>query len=142
MPLMQESLAAGKHVTFGPKGTSMLPMLHPGVDQVTLSPLPERLKKYDLPLYRRAGGQYVLHRVIRAGETYTCCGDHQYLPEPGLHRDQMIAVVTAFTHRGKQISVEHPLYRIYARFWCASRSTRYFIYRAINKLRRILHLNP
>ena len=30
-----------------PGGVSMLPMLRQGLDQVVLSPLPEKLKKYD-----------------------------------------------------------------------------------------------
>ena len=67
MPLILEQLEAGKNVRFSPRGISMLPMLRQGVDSVVLSPLPSRLKKYDLPLYRRKSGQYVLHRVVEAG---------------------------------------------------------------------------
>ena len=58
MPLIRERLAAGESVRFSPHGTSMLPMLKDGRDQVILSPLPEKLKKYDLPLYQRKNGQY------------------------------------------------------------------------------------
>ena len=63
MPLIRESLDEGKSVFFMPNGISMLPMLHQGIDKVTLSPLPEQLKKYDLPLYQRENGQYVIHRI-------------------------------------------------------------------------------
>ena len=48
MPLIRDSLAAGKTVRFSPRGISMLPMLRQGIDSVVLSPLPEKLKKYDL----------------------------------------------------------------------------------------------
>ena len=44
MPLFKEKLAAGKTVTFFPKGTSMMPMIRQGVDKVVLSPLPKKLK--------------------------------------------------------------------------------------------------
>lgn len=138
MPLIREQLAAGKTVRFSPRGTSMLPMLRQGKDQVVLSPLPERLKKYDLPLYRRQNGQYVLHRVVEAGDTYTCLGDNQFDPEPGLRPDQMIALVTAFTRDGREIPVTALSYRLYCRIWYASNPLRKFLKRAKNWLRRHL----
>ena len=60
MPLIREELSAGKSVRFSPRGVSMLPMLRPGMDTVTISPPPEKLKKYDLPLYRRDNGKYII----------------------------------------------------------------------------------
>ena len=137
-PIMEATLAAGKSVHFSPRGISMLPMLHQGVDTVTLSPLPDMLRKYDLPLYRRDDGHFVLHRIVRAGDTYTCCGDNQYVYESGLRRDQMLALVTAFTHKGKTVPVTHPGYRLYCILWCASRPARHFLSRVRGKLRRML----
>ena len=67
LPLMQERLAAGESVQFTPQGTSMRPTIYGGRDQVILSPLPPKLKKYDLPLYRRDNGQFVLHRIVEVG---------------------------------------------------------------------------
>lgn len=125
LPFMEEQLAAGKSVRIAPRGTSMLPMLRQGRDSVVLSPVPERLKPYDLPLYRRENGQFVLHRVVRAGETYTCIGDHQYQLETGVRHDQMIAVVTAFVRDGREHSVEEAGYRAYCRLWHYSRPVRY-----------------
>ncbi len=124
MPLMGEYLDRGKTVRFSPRGTSMLPMLRQGRDTVILSPLPAQLKKYDLPLYRRPDGQYVLHRILEAGDTYTCMGDNQFQREPGVRREQMIALVTAFTRDGRQYSVRDPGYRLYCRLWNLSRPAR------------------
>lgn len=124
LPLIQEGLESGKTVKFSPRGVSMLPMLRQGIDSVVLSPVPAKLKKYDLPLYRRSSGQFVLHRIVRAGETYTCVGDNQFELEPGLRHDQMIALVTAFTRGDRRISVTHPGYRLYCRFWHYSRPAR------------------
>ena len=138
LPLIQEGLASGKKVRFSPKGTSMLPMLRQGIDNVVLSPVPEKLKKYDLPLYRRSSGQIVLHRIIKVGETYTCMGDNQFDPEPGLHHEQMIGVVTAFTRGARQIAVTDPRYQIYCRFWHYSRPLRRFWRRGKAWLRRII----
>ena len=124
LPQIQETLAQGRKVRFMPNGTSMLPMLRQGVDSVTLSPVPEKLRKYDLPLYRRDNGQFVIHRIVKAGETYTCVGDNQFALEHGLRRDQMIALVTSFSRGEKEISVTAPLYRLYCHLWHWSRPFR------------------
>ena len=136
MPLIREQLAAGRTVRFSPRGTSMLPMIRQGIDSVVLSPLPERLKKYDLPLYQRDNGQYVLHRIVKAGQTYTCIGDNQFEEEMGLRDDQMIAVVTAFDRNGQNHSVAELSYRAYCRFWHCSRPVRLFWRRGSGWLRR------
>ncbi len=138
MPLFREQLALGKSIRFAPRGISMLPMLRQGIDTVTLSPLPDRLKKYDLPLYQRDNGQYVLHRIVKADERYTCIGDNQFTFESGLRHDQMIGVVTAFSRGTHEWKVTHPLYRIYCRFWHISRPMRHFWRRGIGWLRRHL----
>lgn len=138
VPLFQERLAAGQQVRFSPMGTSMLPMLREGRDSVLLSPAPDKLKKYDLPLYRRDSGAYILHRVAEVGETYTCIGDNQFVYEPGVRRDQVIALVTGFSRRGREHSVTEPGYRLYCRMWHYSRPLRHFCRRAIRWLRRKL----
>ena len=126
MPLIREQLAEGKRVKFMPRGMSMLPMLRQGIDSVILSPLPDKLKKYDLPLYQRDSGQYVLHRIVKAGDTYTCIGDNQFVYESGLRREQMIGLVTAFCRDKKEIPVTALSYRIYRLVWHHSRPVRHF----------------
>lgn len=138
MPLIKECLQAGKTVKFSPKGTSMMPMIRQGIDNVILTAAPERLKKYDLPLYQRGNGQYVLHRIVEAGECYTCVGDNQFELERGLRHDQMIAVMVAFTRGGKRYSAQSAVYRFYCRFWHYSRPVRHFWRRGIGWLRRHL----
>lgn len=138
MPLFQERLAAGQKVRFSPKGVSMMPMLRQDTDTVVLSPLPDKLRKYDLPLYQRENGKYILHRIVKVGETYTCIGDNQFELEHGLRHDQMIAVVTAFYRGDKLHSVREPGYWLYCRFWHYSRPIRHFWRRGINYLRRHL----
>ena len=136
MPLIKEKLAAGQTVTFSPMGVSMLPMLRQKLDSVVLSAAPDKLKKYDLPLYQRDNGRYILHRVIEAGNTYTCCGDNQFVFEKGIRDDQIIAVVSGFYREGKYCSTDDPAYRAYCRLWDSSRSARHFGRRAAGWLRR------
>jgi hypothetical protein len=136
MPLIRRQLEQGQPVKFSPRGTSMLPMLRQGRDSIVLSPVPAKLKKYDLPLYRRDNGQYVLHRVIRVGDAYTCMGDNQFVPELGLRHEQMIGLVTAFCRDEKEIPVTNIAYRLYCRLWHFSRPLRHLWRRGIGWIRR------
>ena len=125
MPLFRQKLAEGGRVRFGPKGVSMLPMIRQGIDTVELGPLPEKLKKYDLPLYQRRDGHYVLHRIVKVGNTYTCIGDNQFQLEKGLTHDQMIGVVTALYRGEKRWEVGCWQYKLYCRVWHYTRFPRY-----------------
>ena len=124
MPLIKEQLAKGQPVQFTTRGISMYPLLRNGKDQVVLEPLPEKLKKFDLPLYQRDNGHYILHRIVEVGETYSCVGDHQYEYEKGIRQDQMIAIATGFYRRGKYCSAHSFGYWLYVRFWHYTRPLR------------------
>lgn len=138
MPLFREQLSAGESVRFSPNGTSMLPLLRQETDSVVLSPVTERLKKYDLPLYRRDNGKYVLHRIVQAGDTYTCVGDNQFTLEKGIRHDQIIGIVTAVERGNVRHSTDEWQYKLYCRFWHFTRPVRRFWRRGIGFLRRCL----
>jgi hypothetical protein len=127
MPLIREQLACGQAVTFFPRGVSMLPLLREGRDSVTLSAPPQRLKKYDIALYQRQNGQYVLHRAVRCGDTYTFIGDNQFSLEKGIAHNQIIAICTAFSRDGKRMSANAFQWRLYAFLWSLSRPLRHVI---------------
>ena len=78
MVLVRERLAAGYKVRYLPfKGVSMLPLLRQGKDRVELGPLPQKLKKYDLPVYQMPSGKYLMHRILKVTPThYICLGDN------------------------------------------------------------------
>jgi hypothetical protein len=132
MPFICERLNAGQTVRFSPRGVSMLPMIRQGIDSVAIALPPKKLKKYDIPLYRRSDGSFVLHRVVKVGETYTCIGDNQFTYENGINHDQIIAVVTAFFRKGKEHSVTEIGYKAYCVIWHISRPLR-LIWRKIKR---------
>ncbi|MBQ3182432.1 MAG: S24/S26 family peptidase [Clostridia bacterium] len=134
IPLIEERIKNGGSVSFTPMGISMYPMLRHGIDNVVLSPAPEKLKKYDIPFYRRKNGRYVLHRVVKVTESYTCIGDNEYRYEQGIEHSQVIAVVTSFTRKGKEYSTENLGYKIYCRVWHYSRFPR----RVLRAVKRVL----
>ena len=81
-PAIREKLASGGRIRIMPNGTSMLPMIRQGLDEVELASPNGRLKKYDIAFYKRANGQFVLHRIIKVRKNdYVLCGDNQTDPE-------------------------------------------------------------
>lgn len=127
MDIIIEKLNSGGTVTFTPNGTSMMPMLRDGQDIVVLKKPDGRLRLFDVPLYRRDSGQYVLHRVIDFCNdgSYIICGDNQFVKEKGIRDDQIIAVVISFSRKGKVYSADSIRYRIYTNFWYYTRTFRH-----------------
>ena len=99
-------------------GSSMSPFLVHGRDTVYLSPLSAALKKGDMILYRRQSGAYVLHRIRAVeGETFTLIGDGQTEPEPGIRRDQVLAVVTAVRRKGRLLKKGSFWWEFFEKIW-------------------------
>ena len=121
-------------------GQSMLPMLVAGRDLVHIVPASGRLKKYDIPVYRRSGGVYVMHRIINARDgSYDIRGDNTYRLEKGIKDEEIIGVVDAFTHNGKTVKVDDRRYQAYVRAHCLMYPVRWALFmgrRAAGKLRR------
>lgn len=136
MPIIRQKLSEGQSVRLYPKGVSMLPMLRQGIDSVLLSPLPGKLKKYDLPLYQRRDGHYVLHRIVKVGQTYTCIGDNQYKYEPGVRHEQLIAVVTGYYRDEEFRSVKSFRYKFYCRFRHWTRFPRHVLKWLVRKFKK------
>lgn len=141
LPLLRERLDAGQKVRFLPfRGISMLPMLRQGKDAVELSPLPDRLKKYDLPVYQYPNGKIVMHRVVAVREDhYLCLGDNTFEYEK-IYPDQLIALVSGFRRGARYIPVESKCYRLYAAAWVASYPLRKSLKRGKRLLKKLLKL--
>ncbi len=97
-------------------GVSMRPMLRQGRDRIIVVPVTGRLKRYDVPLYRR-GKDYVLHRIVKVRpEDYVVLGDN-CLAKEYVRDEQIIGVLTAFYRNTRYVSVGNPFYRFYAAAW-------------------------
>ena len=107
-------------------GCSMRPMLRNRRDRVILLPVgSERLKKYDLPLYRRPDGKYVLHRIIGVREGwYIIRGDNTYIKER-VPDAWILGYVSEFYRGERHIRTTSRGYRLYARIWNALYPLRY-----------------
>lgn len=103
-------------------GTSMLPMLKQGRDLFSVRKKGEkRCKKYDVILYRRPPGQYVLHRIVEVRENdYVVLGDNCVRKEYGITDEDILGVMTSFVHNGKTYQADDLRYKVYVFCWCKS----------------------
>ena len=131
----EEILKRDGVLVYKTQGVSMRPMLKQNRDLVTIRPVSGRLKKYDVPLYRKKGGGYLLHRIIAVTENgYVIRGDNTYVKELNVTDNDIVGVLTAFKRKGKDYTVESKGYRLYARVWnflYPLRKARNFIKRSI-----------
>lgn len=109
-------------------GTSMMPLLRQHRDLLIIAPPPAgRLRLWDVPLYKRDNGQYIMHRVLWVRKNdYVLCGDNQWKSETGIADRHIVGVLEAVNHDGKVIPLRKGseygsvpfLYRIYVFLWC------------------------
>lgn len=140
---MERILAVMETGTAAPlviSGNSMSPFLVHGRDTVYLTPPPNRLKKGDMILYRRASGSYVLHRICAVeGDTFCLIGDAQQEKEPGIRRDQVIALVTAVRRKGKLLKKGSFLWTFFETVWIRMIPLRPGALRIYGYCKRIYH---
>ncbi len=97
-------LKDGGTVRFKPKGTSMLPTLRQGIDEVVVSSFYEKPQKYDILFYRRDNGQFVLHRLVKKHkDEYVMRGDHQFEYEYAITDENVIGIVSEIYRDGRCI---------------------------------------
>lgn len=94
-------------LVFVPGGYSMWPTLKNAGQSVVVAPKTKRLNKYDVALYRRDSGQYVLHRVIKVEEDgYVICGDSQFAEE-AVKEDAVIGVMQGYYKGRKYVPADN-----------------------------------
>ena len=116
---LEEELRSGNTCVSTTVGDSMEPMLRNRRDTIVLKPVTGALKRYDLPLYRRPNGQYVLHRILHVKKDgYVICGDNRWWKEYPVPQDWILGVVIEFYRGEKHIYVTDWKYRLYVHLWC------------------------
>lgn len=102
-PRIESALARGETVTLQISGDSMRPTLKPRRDAAVLEPLqtwPPR--RGEILFFRRANGEYVLHRVLRlTPEGPIMNGDAQGWTEGPVPRAQVLARASGLLRNGQ-----------------------------------------
>lgn len=116
-PLICQSLDEGRDVKLTVTGMSMYPMLRDQMDNVIIEKS-DSFCKYDVVLYRRANGQYVLHRIVGVrGDGFVLAGDNERTREYPVDRASCIGRMKAFERSGKIYDAHVWWYRLYSRLW-------------------------
>ena len=118
-------------------GSSMTPFLADGRDTVYLARLERPVRRGDMLLYQRIGGQYVLHRVWKAEKdgTFTMVGDAQTELEHGIREAQIIAIVTSVVRKGKSMAPGGFWWEFFEKVWIRMVPLRPLFWKAYSLLR-------
>mgnify|MGYP000900639248 CR=1 FL=1 len=129
--LIEEVLNNEGEIVLTVMGNSMFPMLRNKKDSVCIVKAKDKtLKKYDLPLFIRDDGKYILHRVVGVkSDGYVVLGDNQYVKEYSVKHSQVVGVVKGFWRNGKYISCEDIFYNIYVRLWNGTFFIRFILHK-------------
>lgn len=139
-PQIESMLSQGEQVTLQISGDSMRPMLKPRRDAVVLAPLTHwPARKGDILFFysMRAASGYALHRVVRVTpEGVYMNGDAQNWIEGPIPREMVLAIAIAFIRKGKPVSIQNPLYKLYVFLWRSTRRVRFQLFALWRKIKR------
>ena len=103
--MLRELVEQGKEVRMVISGSSMAPFLIHGRDSIFFRTPERELRKGDIVVYERPGGQFVVHRICGVhGESYDLIGDGQTEIEHNVRREQIFARVTQVERKGKRLA--------------------------------------
>ena len=109
-------------------GDSMEPILRSRKSTVVIEHLREPPGKYDVVLFRRPTGQYVLHRIVKVRDRdYLICGDNRTYLEP-VPKEWVIGVMTGYypDETSTFVSCASIQYRQYLEAWGRHYCIRFF----------------
>ncbi len=121
-------------------GNSMLPLFRDGRDRAVIRPLSREPKVNDLLLYRKSTtNEVILHRVIKTKGNLVLRGDNLYRNETNISREDILGVMVAFYRGDKYYECQKSLgYKLYVLFIRISFLPRFFIYKVISRLKRLI----
>lgn len=103
----EQLLKEQESFTYHFKGDSMEPFLNQKTDLVVIHRPVAPLKPYDVILYKRDNGQYVLHRILKCrAKDYLISGDNRWFLESGITDRNVLGIMTGVIRDGKMISVQ------------------------------------
>lgn len=106
---VKEILAKEGNLIYPIKGTSMLPLLHEGHDQVHLKKCDD-YELYDVVLFQSGKASYILHRIVGINDgVYAIIGDNSFRVDYKT-KDEILGKMVGFYQKDKYISVDDQEY--------------------------------
>ena len=104
----EEVIAEKGRLVYTNVGDSMYPLIRPR-DLLIIDAVTRPLRLWDVPLYKRDSGQYVLHRIVKIKNgSYVMCGDNRCTLEYGITDRHIIGVLTGIVRDGRTLPVTMP----------------------------------
>ena len=122
LPSLLQALDSGANISITVTGNSMYPFLISCRDSVTLTKTDVPPKKYDVVLFVRKNGKYVLHRIHKVFDDgkYEMLGDGQFVSEYPVDISQIKATALSVTRKGKEIKSGSFKWKLYS-FVCTNK---------------------
>ena len=135
----EEELEKSGKLIYTTVGVSMMPLITQDRDISIISKPEGRLKKFDVAMYKRPNGQYVLHRVVKVLEDgYVILGDNCISKEYNIKDSQILGVLTSLNRKGKEVDLNSFGYNLYVRARYAHYPVRVIIFRTKRFLRKLI----
>ena len=136
----EQELERKGNITYTCRGISMLPLLRQKRDLFTITKKQGRCRKYDVALYKRADGAYVLHRIVKVlPDGYVFLGDNCLNKEYGITDQDILGVMTSFVRDGKEHAADAGGCRRYAKLGYMLYPVRSLWKRLKMRIRNIIH---
>ena len=133
-PFITDVINSGKSIKLTVTGNSMFPLFSHERDVVEIRKFPV-YRKYDIILYLRTDGTLVLHSIVKKrDDVFYLCGDNQLVVEYPIYENQIIGKVTEYKRKGRVISSDSFINKLYSRFWCLNIKLRKPVLRAALKV--------
>ena len=138
LPVLQELTEQGKEVSLLITGNSMVPFLVHQRDHIFFKKPDRPLKKGDMVFYRRANGQYVMHRICRIcpDGSLDLVGDAQTVIEHGVQPQQVFGLITRVRRKGKLLGPGDFWWEFFRRVWLRAIPLRGILLRAYTALKK------
>ena len=139
LPILQELTQQSKEVSLLITGNSMSPFLVHQRDRIFFIKPNRPLQKGDMVFYRRANGQYVMHRIRRVcpDGTLDIVGDAQTVIEHGVRPEQVFGLITKVRRKGKLLTAGSFWWEFFRHVWLNMIPLRMPLLRIYTRLKKI-----
>ena len=135
---IEQLIEQGEVIEISPQGYSMYPLIVPGRDTAVIQRVNvNAIRRGDVILYRRPQDIQVLHRVYKRTKAgLYLVGDNQKEIEGPISDEQVRGIMCGIRRKGREISVQHPIYRLLTGIWLWMRPLRFAIMRPLAAIKR------
>lgn len=137
---IEKELSDNGELVYTNAGNSMFPLIWKKGDIIVIKKVSPPYKKYDVILYKRRNGRYIMHRIVKVDKdgSYVTCGDNRCIKEYGIVDEDVLGVLTKIVRNNKELLLDETKYKLFAFVWTKlyfARKIFFVLKAAIKKLK-------